>query len=119
MKQYDFMQVVETSKELLNATKDGRITDWVERLAQVAREVGVRLYEINWNQTPQLVAQDVCEYRSEEQSARWSEARYRSLASVATRLRSVPVVAMTDEVTAAEPEQLKASCHRDRLETSH
>jgi hypothetical protein len=47
---------------LVKATQEGPVTDWVQRMSEVARELGVELWDINWNQTPKLVAHDIVEY---------------------------------------------------------
>lgn len=47
------------AKRLVQATRKGPIVEWVERISAIAESLGVALWNINWNQTPKLVAHDV------------------------------------------------------------
>jgi len=48
--------------KLLAATEKGRVQDWVERLAEVAREAGLRIDSISWQGSPNAVAHNVVDF---------------------------------------------------------
>mgnify|MGYP003603345751 CR=1 FL=1 len=45
--------------QLLNATQDGRLVDWSERILQRYQSQGGRVSSINVNQSPSLIAHEV------------------------------------------------------------
>lgn len=47
--------------ELLRKTGDGRVQDWNERLAAVARLAGIDISRIAWSKPPYFVAQDIAD----------------------------------------------------------
>ena len=49
-------------EEILNVTREGRVQDWNERIADIALMANVRLEYINWNSSPLNVAREVVEY---------------------------------------------------------
>ena len=44
---------------VVEATREGRVTDWVERIAEIARLAGIRLEMINWDSSPWIVAGNI------------------------------------------------------------
>lgn len=52
-------QRVEYTQRLLNATEEGPITLWTERIAQLAKEAGVPPNAVDWSGSPKLVASKV------------------------------------------------------------
>ena len=36
------------SDRMLNVTRDGRVQDWIERMADIARELGLPLEDMQW-----------------------------------------------------------------------
>ncbi|MBX9949460.1 MAG: hypothetical protein K2Y39_09855 [Candidatus Obscuribacterales bacterium] len=55
----DYKNLNALAKQLLEVTSKGRVSDWIERIAVVARELGLSLAAINWNRSPECVAMDV------------------------------------------------------------
>lgn len=49
------------SKRLADATEIGSVCDWVERIAGHARNVGLSMARIHWNQCPIAVAFSVAD----------------------------------------------------------
>jgi len=47
---------------LLKHTESGPVTEWIERLAKVARNLGLPLYNIDWNGSPKQVANNLIGY---------------------------------------------------------
>jgi hypothetical protein len=47
---------------LLEATKDGPATQWNDRMAEVARDAGLPLHDINWIGSPSCVAFNVARH---------------------------------------------------------
>ncbi len=45
--------------QIIDATKEGRVTDWVERIAEIARMADLPLCNINWVAAPSSVAFEV------------------------------------------------------------
>jgi len=37
---------------ILHATQEGPITEWAERIAQLARKIGLPVHSIDWNTSP-------------------------------------------------------------------
>ena len=52
-------EIVQLRKDLLDITRDGRVQDWNERIAEIAREAGLKPETINWNGSPDVVASSV------------------------------------------------------------
>lgn len=47
-------------KMILDATSQGRVSDWIERIAEIARQLpGVDMSEVSWNEAPGSVADAV------------------------------------------------------------
>lgn len=42
--------------EIIDATKEGRVTDWVERIAEIVKMTSMPLSNISWNRSPNDVA---------------------------------------------------------------
>ncbi len=42
--------------QIVDATKVGRVTDWVERISEIAKLANLPLAEILWNEAPHNVA---------------------------------------------------------------
>jgi hypothetical protein len=49
----------EQVRQLIEVTRKGPVTQWIERMAVVAGNLGLRLENINWNGSPAMVAQEV------------------------------------------------------------
>jgi hypothetical protein len=47
--------------ELLRKTEQGRVQDWNERLASVARLTGIDLTRVAWSKPPRFVATDIAD----------------------------------------------------------
>ena len=52
----------ELREQIIAMTKDGRVQDWVERIADIAREVGLDLSSISWQGAPVEVAIEVIRF---------------------------------------------------------
>ncbi len=52
-------EIGELADLIIDKTKDGRVQDWNERIADIARETDVKMEAINWNGSPQCVAVNV------------------------------------------------------------
>ncbi len=52
-------EITDIRKDLLDATREGRVQDWNERIADIAQEVGLKLEHINWNGSPAVVASKI------------------------------------------------------------
>jgi len=44
---------------ILDATQEGPITEWTERIAQLAKKIGLPVHSINWNASPSGAAYNV------------------------------------------------------------
>lgn len=47
--------------DIVKATQNGPVWEWVERIAAIARDAGLKLEDINWQGSPALVALRVIE----------------------------------------------------------
>lgn len=55
----------EAVAKILRGTEEGPITQWTERMAQVAKKIGLPVQHINWNGTPSTVAGLIAEYAND------------------------------------------------------
>ena len=53
------MELTDIIRQLADKTEPGRVTDWVERIAHIARVIELPLAEISWNRAPLDVSIDV------------------------------------------------------------
>jgi len=51
--------MVSLSKDLVAVTEEGRVQDWIERMAVIAREAELPLARIKWQGSPNTVAHDI------------------------------------------------------------
>ena len=56
------MNAVNLAKLIVEKTEPGRVTDWVERIAQIATVAEVPKSMINWNNSPATVAYNLADY---------------------------------------------------------
>ena len=47
---------------LVEVTKEGPVTQWYERIAEIARKAGFDVSEVNWNASPRGVASDIAQH---------------------------------------------------------
>jgi hypothetical protein len=45
--------------KILNATREGSVVQWIDRIAVIANEIGLPLEHINWNSSPINVVHEV------------------------------------------------------------
>ena len=55
------LRIIEISQRILEETRKGRVQDWLERIAEVARLSNVKLESISWSRAPEHVAIDLVE----------------------------------------------------------
>lgn len=56
------MNATETSQRLTQTTEPGRVTDWNERIAEIARLTNCKMCLIAWTEAPSYVAYSVTKY---------------------------------------------------------
>lgn len=57
-------EMAKISQQLLELTREGRLTDWVERIGEIASRAGAVMENINWNGSPYIVAFEVIDHLS-------------------------------------------------------
>lgn len=59
--------------ELLEVTRPGSLTQWVDRIGEFADKAGVTLHRVNWNNSPLLVAHEVVKLTNEDMANKLAE----------------------------------------------
>lgn len=49
----------ELTHKILELTREGRVSDWAERISLLASKAGLQLEQINWNSSPLVIASHV------------------------------------------------------------
>lgn len=52
-------QLGELVDQIIDATKEGRVSDWTERIADIVRLTRLRLHDVDWHGSPRTVAFNV------------------------------------------------------------
>ena len=57
-------KMLKLKQDLLKATEKGRVQDWIERMAEIAKKANLPLHNICWQGAPIVVADNLINYLS-------------------------------------------------------
>ena len=61
--------MLKLKQNLLKATEEGRVQDWIERIAKIAKKANISLYNICWQGPPVVVVDNLINYLSSKRDS--------------------------------------------------